>query len=74
MTHLHERPLTPTERIEIAEAFGWRDVSGVGDHLLGTRPLYSRDGGHYAWLVECGVPAYNYDTLRYIRLKNAKVH
>ena len=71
MTRLHERPLTPDERTEIAVAFGWRDVSGVGDNLLGTRPLYNSDGEHYAWLVECGVPAYNYDTLRYIRTKNA---
>lgn len=69
--HKHEfdRKLTPTEREEIAAAFGWQDVDGVRDNLIGRRPMYDAAGRAYAWMDDQHVPAYDYDTLRFVRAK-----
>ena len=68
--HEYDRKLTPSERKEIAAAFGWKDVSGVRDNLLGDRPMYDHDGNAYAWMTDKHVPKYDHDTLRFVRLSN----
>jgi hypothetical protein len=67
--HKHEfnRKLTPKERKEIAAAFGWVDVGGIGGNLIGVRPMYDSTGIHYAWMDEQHVPNYDYDILRFVR-------
>ena len=65
--HLHDRRLTPSERKAIARAFGWDDVDGVGENLIGMLPLYDSSGTRYAWLDEQHVPYYNYDILRFVK-------
>lgn len=70
--HEYDRKLTPTERKEIAAAFGWEDVDGVRGNLLGMRPLYDGRGKAYAWLDEEHVPDYSYEILRFVRA-HAKV-
>jgi hypothetical protein len=68
--HEYDRKLTPEERKEIAAAYGWIDVDGVRDNLVGCRPMYDSTGTHYAWMDEECVPLYDYDTLRFVRLSN----
>lgn len=70
--HEYDRKLTPAERKEIAAAFGWTDVDGVRDNLIGCRPMYDSTGEQYAWMDEQSVPKYDYDTLRFVRA-NTKV-
>ena len=72
MTSKHDikRNLTPSERKEIASAFGWKDVDGVGGNLVGCRPMYDSDGNQYAWLDDERLPLYSYEILRYVRLNN----
>ena len=69
--HEYDRKLTPKERKEIASAFGWADVDGVRDNLIGMRPMYDSAGKHYSWMDEQHVPDFSYDTLRFVRQANA---
>ncbi len=65
--HEYDRKLTPTERKEIAAAFGWTDIDGIRGNLIGMRPMYDSVGCHDAWMDEQHVPHYDYDTLRFVR-------
>ncbi len=64
--------LTFEERKEIAYAFGWQDVDGIRDNLVGRRPLYNSAGKMYAWMDEQRVPNYDYDVLRFVRASLAR--
>lgn len=68
--HEYDRKLTPKERKEIATSFGWQDIDGVRDNLIGMRPMYDDKGWHDSWMDEQHVPNYDYDTLRFVRMAN----